>query len=129
MNKPTVLIAEDEFLIREGSLEPLLRPHCTIVASVGDGREAVAAAAEHQPEVVLLDVSLPKLNGIEAARQILAAQPTCKVLLVSNYAESDYVRGAKEMGLSGYVLKTRIQSELVPAIHIALAGGFHESRF
>jgi DNA-binding NarL/FixJ family response regulator len=129
MNKPTVLIAEDDFVIREGYLEPLLTPHCTIVASVGDGQEAVAAAREHQPEVVLLDVSLPRLRGFEAARQILAAQPACKVLLVSNYTDPTYVRAAKEMGLSGYVLKTQIQSELMPAIHTALAGGFYQSRF
>ena len=127
MNKPTVVIAEDDFLIREGYLEPLLEPHCTIVASVGNGREAVVAAAEHQPDVILLDISLPEIRGLEAARQILARQPDCKVLLVSNYAEPAYLQAARELGASGYVLKTRVNSELLTAIHTALAGGFYHS--
>ena len=84
VNTPTVLVAEDDFLIREGILLPLLEPHFTIVASVDDGRDAVTAAAEHKPDVALLDISLPGLRGFEASRQILAAHAECKVLLVSS---------------------------------------------
>jgi two-component system, NarL family, response regulator DesR len=127
MDKPTVLIAEDDFMIREGCLEPLLKPHFVIVASVGDGQEAVAASGVHHPNIALLDVSLPGLRGFEAARRILSAQPDCKVLIVSNYADSAYVDAAKEMGASGYVLKTRIHSELLAAIQTAMDGGFHQS--
>jgi CheY-like chemotaxis protein len=81
MSTPTILIAEDDFVIREGLLKPALEPHCVVVASVGNGREAVAAAAKYKPAIALLDVSLPGLHGIEAARQILAADPGCKYCL------------------------------------------------
>lgn len=125
MKKPTVLIAEDDFLILEGALRPLLDPEFEIVAAVGDGNEAVAAAQEHRPEVALLDVSLPGLRGFEVARQILSRQPECKVLLVSCYSEPAYIEGAREVGASGYVLKSRVSSELVNAIRTALAGQFY----
>ena len=128
-SKPSILIAEDDFLIREGCLEPLLEPHFTVVGSVDDGREAVAAAAKHKPTIVLMDVSLPGIRGFEAARQILAAQPTCKVLFVSNYGENAYREAAKELGASGYVLKNRVQNELLLAIETALAGQFYQSAF
>jgi DNA-binding NarL/FixJ family response regulator len=126
-SKQTILIAEDDFLIREGYLQPLLEAVFTIVASVGDGRDAVAAAVELRPDIVLLDVSLPGLRGFEAARQILAAIPACKVLLVSNYGDRAYLRAAQELGASGYVLKSRAQNELLPAIETALAGQFYQS--
>lgn len=124
-NKATILIAEDEFLILEGSIRPLLESEFAIVAAVGDGLEAVAAAEEHRPDIVLLDISLPGLQGFDAARQILARQPACKVLFVSCYSDSAYIEAAKEMGASGYVLKNRIASELVPAIRLAQAGQFY----
>lgn len=128
MSTPTILLAEDDFIIRQG-LQLLLEPHFTIVASVDDGREAVAAAAEHKPDLALLDISLPGLRGFEAARQILVAHPACKVLLVSNYGDPAYPGAAQEMGASGYVLKSRAGSELLPAIESALAGNFYRSTF
>lgn len=129
MTTPTVLIAEDDFLIREGTLEPLLQPHFTIVASVADGLEAVAAAAEWKPMVALIDISLPGLRGFEVAKQILAANPGCKVLLISNYGIKAYPKAAQEMGASGYVLKERVVIELLPAIETAMTGGFYQSAF
>lgn len=129
MKKPTLLVAEDDFLIREGSLCPLLAPHFDIVAAVGNGWEAVQAAEAHRPEIVLLDISLPGLRGFEAARRILAHQPDCKVLFVSNYTERAYAKAAQEMGASGYVLKTRMTRDLIPAVQTALAGQFYQSPF
>lgn len=125
----TILIAEDDFLIREGLLRPLLEPHFTIVGAVEDGLEAVKAASEYKPDVVLLDISLPRVRGFEAARQILAARPDCKVLLVSNYADCTYPDAAREMGAGGYVLKSRVATELLPAIQTALTGDFFRSSF
>lgn len=125
----TILIAEDDFLIREGILRSVLAPHFTIVAAVDDGREAVVAASEYKPDVVLLDVSLPRVRGFEAARQILAATPSCKVLFVSNYADRGYPEAARELGAGGYVLKSRAATELVPAIETALTGHFFQSKF
>ncbi|HXS94636.1 MAG TPA: response regulator transcription factor [Candidatus Limnocylindrales bacterium] len=124
--KPRVLIAEDDFLILEGSLRPALCRHFEVVAIAGDGEEAVAKAKQLRPDVVLLDISLPKLSGFDAGRQILAAQPGCKVLFVSNYWDPAYIQAAREMGAGGYVFKSRIVTELTSAIQTALAGGFYE---
>jgi DNA-binding NarL/FixJ family response regulator len=129
MDKPTILIAEDDFIIREGMLKSLLEPHFTIVASVDNGRDAVAAAAADKPRIVLLDLSLPDIPGFDAARQILAANCDCKVLFVSNYAERVYPGAAKELGASGYVLKSRAVTDLLPAIEAALAERFYQSTF
>ena len=97
-----------------------------VVAAVGDGHEAVAAAERLRPDVALLDVSLPGLRGFEVARQILAGQPECRVLFVSNYWDAAYIQAAREMGAGGYVFKSQVLSELIPAIRIALVGGFYE---
>ena len=125
MKNLRILVAEDDFLILEGNLLPLLEPQFEIVAAVGDGFEAVAAAEEHRPDVALLDMSLPGLRGFDVARRILKSQPECKVLFVSCYSERAYVEAAKELGASGYVNKGRIDSELVSAIRTAAAGQFH----
>ena len=129
MGKSTLLIAEDDFIIREWMLKSLLEPHFTIVASVDNGRDAVTAAAAHKPAIVLLDVSLPEIHGFDAARQILAANHDCKVLFVSNYADGAYPEAAKELGASGYVLKSRAVTDLLPAIEAALAERFYQSPF
>ena len=126
-HKPTVVIAEDEFLIRDGYMTPLLSPHFEIVAAVADGIEAVEAVEKYRPEVVLLDISLPRMRGFDAARHIMNNRPETKVLIVSNYERPEYVQAAVELGASGYVLKSRIASELVPAIHEALEGRFYRS--
>ena len=124
--KPRILIAEDDFLILEGSLRPAISNDFEIVATVGDGRDAVITAEQLHPDVVLLDVSLPTLRGFDAARQILSTQPTCRVLFVSNYWDAAYIQAARQMGAGGYVFKSRVLTELTPAIQMALAGEFYE---
>ncbi len=125
MKKPTIVIAEDDVIIREICLERILNGSFDIVASVGDGEAAVTSTERYKPEVVLLDVSLPVLRGFDAARRILALDPQIKVLFVSNYMESAYVEEAYRMGASGYVLKSRAPYELLNAIQAALAGQFY----
>ena len=125
--KPTVVIAEDNLLIMEGSLRPLLESEFEIVATAGDGNAAILAAAHYKPAIVLLDVSLPVVRGFDAARKILANHPETKILFVSNYADRAYVEEALQIGASGYVLKSRIARELVRAIRTALAGDFYRS--
>lgn len=124
--KPRILIAEDDFLIVEGCLRPALARDFEVVGVVGDGKEAVAEAERLRPDLALLDVSLPGLRGFDAARQILAVQPECKVLFVSNYSDAAYIQAAREMGAGGYVFKNRVLGELAPAIRIALMGKFYE---
>ena len=124
--KTRVLIAEDDFIILEGSLRPIVSREFEVVAAVGDGQEAVAAAERLRPDVALLDISLPRLRGFDVARQILAGQPECRILFVSGYRDEAYIRVAREMGAGGWVFKTQVLSDLIPAIRIALAGGFYE---
>ena len=125
MKKPTVVIAEDDALIREGCLCASLEPFFEIVAAVEDGAAAVASVEDHKPDVVLLDVSLPVLKGFDAARKILAKHPEIKLLFVSNYTERAYVQAAFDMGAAGYVLKSRAFTELPDAIRTALRGQFY----
>jgi len=124
--KARVLIAEDDFLILEGCLRPTVSREFEVVAVAVDGKEAVAKAEQLRPDVVLMDISLPRLRGFDAARQILASQPGCKVLFVSNYSEPAYIQAAREMGAGGYVFKSRVLTELTSAIRAALAGDFYE---
>ena len=125
MKKPTVVIAEDDAVIREGCLCASLEPFFEIVAAVEDGEAAVMSVEDYKPDVVLLDVSLPVLGGFDASRRILAKHPETKLLFVSNYAERAYVEAAFEMGASGYVFKGRAFTELSDAIKTALTGKFY----
>ena len=125
MKKPTIVIAEDDYVIREGCLRPMLESEFEVVAAVGDGQAALVAAEEHKPDVILLDVSLPVVRGFDAARNVLASQPGIKVLFVSNYAQKAYVDEAVRMGASGYVLKSQVASQLALAIKTALSGHFY----
>jgi DNA-binding NarL/FixJ family response regulator len=125
--KPTVVIAEDDFVLLEGALRPAISNHFDVLAAVGDGLAAIEAVERYRPEVVLLDVSMPRQGGFDAARQIMAAHPECKVVFVSNYWDSAYIAAAKEMGAGGYVFKSRILRELPVAIHTALSGQFYQS--
>jgi DNA-binding NarL/FixJ family response regulator len=124
-DKPTLVMAEDSVLI-EISLRRLLEPHFNIVAAVTDGAAAISAAEQYHPSVMLIDISLPVVRGLEAARKIHALDSEIKILIVSNYADRECVKEARNLGASGYVLKTRAARELVPAIQTALAGGFYQ---
>jgi DNA-binding NarL/FixJ family response regulator len=97
-------------------------PRFQIVAAIADGLEAVQRAQELQPDLVILDVGLPKLNGIEAARRILQLVPHTKVLFLSSYSSPDIVQEALNTGASGYVLKSRAESELLAAVKAVLTG-------
>ena len=107
-------------------MRPTISTDFEVVGVVGDVKEAVAAAEQLRPDVVLLNIALPTVRGFDVARQILAAQPECRVLFVSNYWEAAYIEAAREMGAGGYVFKSRVLSELMPAIRMAVNGGFYE---
>ena len=125
MKKPTVVIAEDDAIIREGCLFATLEPFFEIVAAVDNGEAAVASVEKHKPDIVLLDVSLPLLTGFDAARKILAKRPEIKLLFVSNYSDHAHVEEASRIGAAGYVLKSRAFSELIDAMNRALGGEFY----
>ena len=113
--KPSVLIADDHKLVVEG-LAKIIEGECELVGVVNNGREMVATAIEREPDVVLLDVAMPLLNGIEAARQMKREKPNIKIIFVTMQLSRDYVREAFAAGASGYVLKQAAASELIIAI-------------
>jgi DNA-binding NarL/FixJ family response regulator len=122
MKKPCVLLADDHRVVAEG-LRSLLEPHFDVVGIVSDGRELVAAAKTLDPDAVVLDISMPSLNGIEAARQLQATNCRAKLVFLTMHREPTYAARALEAGASGFVLKHSAASELVTAIHESLKGG------
>ena len=123
MSKIRVLIADDHGVVAEG-LKHLVgaQPDMEVIACVEDGREAVRMAAETRPDVVLMDLSMPELNGAEATRSIMQGDPKCRVIVLSMYAEREYVRRALKAGAVGYVVKRSAAKELVDAIRATHAG-------
>jgi DNA-binding NarL/FixJ family response regulator len=122
MKRQRVLLADDHTVVAEG-LRSLLEPHFEVVGIVSDGRDVVAAAGTLAPDVVVLDISMPSLNGIEAARQMRAAGSRAKVVFLTMHREAAYAARAVEAGASGFVLKHSATSELLTAIREALKGG------
>ena len=118
-----ILIADDHQVVAEG-LKHLIeaQPDLKVLQIVADGREAVKAAKELQPDVVLMDLSMPELNGADATRAILERDPKCKVIVLSMYAEREYVRRALKAGAAGYVVKRSAAKEVVDAIRAVHAG-------
>jgi AmiR/NasT family two-component response regulator len=115
-----ILIAEDETIIRLDLRDLLERSGHEIVAEARDGEEAIAFAREHEPELVIMDVKMPKLDGIEAAKRILEERPVPIVMLTA-YGQEELVSRAVEAGVFGYLVKPFREQDLVPAIATARA--------
>ena len=114
MKNITVLIAEDHTIVREGLL--MLLKHedgIEVIAQAEDGREAVKLAAKLQPDVIVMDIAMPHLNGIEATRQIMQARPDAKVLILSAHSDDAYVEAFMALGASGYLIK-QIAAQVLP---------------
>jgi NarL family two-component system response regulator LiaR len=123
MDKIRVMLVEDHVLVREGTRELLDREEdMDVVAEAGDGEEAVLLDSEHCPDVILMDIALPKLNGIETTRRIKAANSKAAVLVLSAYDNDEYVFAFLEAGAAGYLLKDASAEELVKAIRAVYAG-------
>ncbi|MEL6525068.1 MAG: response regulator transcription factor [Chloroflexota bacterium] len=112
-----ILIADDHSVVRAG-LRALLehQGHFRVIAEAGTGEDAIKLAQEHRPDVAVLDIRMPGVSGIEACRQIIDAVPTCKVVMLTSYAEDELLMAAIQAGASGYVLKRIGDNELVQAI-------------
>ena len=114
-----VLVAEDEALIRMDIVESLTDFGYQVVAQAGDGEEAIALATEHKPDICILDVKMPKLDGISAAEAITALK--IPVVLLTAFSQKELVSRASEAGAMAYIVKPFTPSDLLPAIEIALS--------
>lgn len=124
----SVLLVDDHAVFRQGLRAMLtLERDLVVVGEAQDGLQAVGMALELQPDVVLTDISMPRLNGIEAARQILAAAPDTRVMALSAYDDDEYVARALSVGVVAYVLKGASLDELVAAIRTARRGNTYVS--
>jgi DNA-binding NarL/FixJ family response regulator len=121
MGKPRVLIADDHKIVLEG-LRSLLQSEFEIVGEVEDGRTLVSEAERLRPELVVADISLPNLNGIDAARQIKKINERIRIVFLTMHADVTYAAGAFEAGASGFVLKHSAPQELILAMHEAMQG-------
>ena len=115
MRKPRVVLADDHAMFAE-ALGRVVESECEVVATVGDGRALVAAAEEHRPDLIVTDVSMPLLNGVEATRQITKADPHVKVIVLTMHRSPEFATQAFEAGASGYLLKHSASDELLQAI-------------
>jgi DNA-binding NarL/FixJ family response regulator len=128
MQKITVILADDHTVVRQG-LRALLvaEDDIEIVGEAGDGRTAVQLTKKLMPDVVVMDIAMPQLNGLEATRQITHALPSTKVLILSSYSDDEYVQQLTEAGAAGYLIKQTAANELLKAIREAHKGNAYFS--
>ncbi|WP_028064349.1 response regulator [Solirubrobacter soli] len=118
-----VLIVEDDALMRAGLRGILEREgDLEVVGEAGDGRDAVAQAQRTRPEVVLMDIRMPGVDGIAATREVLAALPETRVMILTTFEQDDYIFGALRAGASGFLLKRTRPEDLVAAVRTVAAG-------
>lgn len=124
MKRPRVIMADDHSLIMAG-LRKLVEADCDVVATVEDGRALLEAAERINPDLILLDISMPLLNGLDAARQLSKIVPECKLIFLTMHANPSYATEAFQAGASGYLLKRSAASELPQAIRSAFSGQYY----
>jgi DNA-binding NarL/FixJ family response regulator len=117
-----ILLADDHAIVRQGLKALLEREGFAVVAEADDGQAAVRLARERCPDVAVLDFSMPLLNGLDAAVEIIRACPRAKAILLTMHTDDHYVLSALQAGVKGYVVKTQASSDLVRAIHEVLRG-------
>lgn len=124
MSKPRIVLADDHTLVLEG-FKKLLEAHTQIVGSVEDGRALLDAAKRLRPDIIVLDISMPKLNGLDAARRLRKIVPQARLIFVTVHADADYVNQAFKAGASAYLLKRSAGSELLQAIDVVMKGNYY----
>lgn len=115
MKRPRVLLADDHKLLLE-AFQKLLEPDCEVVGKVADGRALLVAASELEPDIIVLDIAMPLLNGLDAGGQIKKMMPDVKLIFLTVNEDPDFVSEAFRVGASGYLLKSSAASELFQAI-------------
>ncbi len=122
-----ILLADDHLILREGLKAILERNGLQTVGEASDGREAVRLAAKLTPDVAVLDISMPSMNGLDAAREIHAASPATKTVILTKHSEDPYVVAALKAGVRGYVLKSQAATDLIQAIQQVCRGQIYLS--
>ena len=124
----TVFLADDHTIVRQG-LAKLLEgePDLRVIGQAENGREAVAKVEKLKPDIVLMDIAMPLLNGIEATRQIKKICPQTKVIILSMHSHERYISELFSLGASGYLLKSSTGTDIIDAIHVALKGSTYLS--
>jgi DNA-binding NarL/FixJ family response regulator len=122
-SRTTVILVDDHKMLRDG-IRVFLEQHdgIIVVAEAENGREAIALAAKHAPDIMLIDIGMPDMNGLEATRRILSADPKIGVIALSMHSDGRYVRGMFDAGARGYLLKTCDAAELIRAISAVQKG-------
>src|SRR5262244_3220980 len=122
MPRPTILLADDHAIVTEG-LAGLLRSEFSLVGTVADGARLIEAARQLRPDVIVTDVAMPGMSGLEALRRLKADAIAAKVIFLTMHAEAEVAAEALRAGASGFVVKHAAGKELIEAIHAALRGG------
>jgi two-component system response regulator NreC len=122
-----IVLADDHVLVREGLKSLLEREHFQVMAEASDGQEAVKLIETHHPDIAIMDISMPTLNGIDAARALTRSAPKTKVILLTQHEEEQYIHEALEAGVRGYVLKNQVANDLIQAIRLVGRGEFYLS--
>ncbi len=122
-----VLLADDHTVVREGLRGLLEREGLTVVAEASNGQEAVKAGAATQPDIAILDLTMPSLNGFDAARELTKVSPRTRSIMLTMHEEDRYVLEALRAGAKGYVLKTQASLELAQAVREVMRGGIYLS--
>ncbi|MBA3357185.1 MAG: response regulator transcription factor [Pyrinomonadaceae bacterium] len=124
MNKLRVLLADDHMIVREG-LKTLIngQPDMQVVGEAVNGREALKCAIELSPDLVVMDISMPEMNGVEATERLRKECPQIKIIALTIYEDISYLRQLLKAGASGYVIKRAVVEELVHAVRTCAAGG------
>jgi len=122
-----VLLADDHHIVREGLKSLLEKEGFRVVGEAADGREAVRLASTSHPDVAVLDLSMPSMNGLDAAREIIRSEPKTKAILLTVHTEDPYVLEALRAGVTGYVLKSQAPADLVQAIRETSRGSIYLS--
>jgi DNA-binding NarL/FixJ family response regulator len=122
-----IILADDHLIVRQGLKSILEKESNTVVGEAGDGREAVRLAQELSPDIAVLDLSMPLLNGLDAAREIGKVSPQTRVILLTMHTEDPYVMEALRAGIRGYLLKTQAAQDLVQAIYEVSRGSMYLS--
>lgn len=122
-----VVLADDHILVRQSLKSLLEREGFKVVAEASDGQEALRQVQSHRPDIAVIDISMPVLNGLDAAREIVRLAPKTKTILLTQHDEDEYISEALEAGMNGYVLKSQAAGDLIQAIQQVCRGQIYLS--